>query len=70
MSTARQFLKFGLVGVLNTGVQYVVFVGLFRLLGVPMLLASGIGYCAGIVNSYFLNRIWTFQVRSRRGACG
>lgn len=68
MSTSKQFLKFGLVGVLNTGVQFVVFIALFRWLQVPMLVASGLGYAAGIVNSYFINRVWTFQVKERRQA--
>ena len=58
----RQFVKFGLVGVLNTALHYGVFLVLFRVLGVPMLVASAIGYCVGLVNSFLLNRSWTFRV--------
>ena len=28
-----------------------------------MLVASSIGYMLGIINSFFLNRKWTFQVK-------
>jgi putative flippase GtrA len=27
----------------------------------PYLIASVVGYTAGLLNSYFLNKIWTFQ---------
>lgn len=65
MRLEAQFLRFCLIGGLNTAIQYVVFLLLFRLLGVPMVLSSAIGYVAGILNSYALNRRLTFQVRHR-----
>lgn len=58
----NQFVKFGLVGVVNTALHYVVFLLLFRAMGVPMLLASGLGYTVGLLNSYVMNRAWTFRV--------
>ena len=66
MKTGRQFVKFGIVGALNTSIQFVVFVVLFRWLNIPMLVASGVGYLAGIINSYLINRVWTFEVREKR----
>jgi len=66
MKLGKQFIKFGLVGVLNTGVQFIVFVVLYRLFHVPMILASGLGYLAGIANSYLINRVWTFQVAEKK----
>ncbi len=33
-----------------------------------MMLASGTGYLAGIVNSYFINRAWTFRMDRSRSA--
>jgi putative flippase GtrA len=59
-----QLLRFSVVGGLNTALHFAIFVVLFRVFGVPMLLSSGIGYCTGVVNSYFMNRIWTFKTRS------
>ena len=61
MRTGRQFVSFGLVGVVNTVIQYAVFVLLFRLVGVPMLAASAVGYACGLVNSYLMNHRWTFR---------
>jgi len=66
MKTPLQFVTFGLIGVLNSLIQYVVFVVLLRALGVPMLAASAVGYGCGLVNSYALNRRWTFRVARGR----
>lgn len=57
----RQFVIFSLVGVANTAVHYCVFLLLLRAFAVPVLIASGIGYCAGVANSYLLNRTFTFR---------
>jgi putative flippase GtrA len=51
--------RFCVVGVSNTVVTLVAFVLLVRL-GVPAPPASGLAFCAGAVNSYQLNRRWTF----------
>lgn len=58
---AVQFIKFGLVGVLNTALHYTVFYILYSFIGLNYLLASAIGYAAGLINSYILNRNWTFK---------
>jgi putative flippase GtrA len=62
----RQILIFGLVGVVNSLVHYLVFLLGYRVLGVPMLIASAVGYGCGVLNSYFMNRRWTFRVASKR----
>ena len=58
-----QVARFAVVGVLNTIVDY----GLFNLLGyglhVSLVLAQAIGVTAGIVNSFLLNKLWTFRSR-------
>ena len=54
-----QFLRFGLVGVANTATSYLVIRMLAEPLGVPA--ASAIGYAAGVVQSFLLNRFWTFS---------
>jgi putative flippase GtrA len=62
----KQMVKFGLVGVLNTGIHYATFYVLFAFFGVHYLYASVIGYLAGLINSYFLNRGWTFQAGAKK----
>ena len=64
--TIIQFIKFCVVGGLNTAIHYGVFLALFRFLGVHYLLSSTVGYCCGIVNSFVWNKLWTFQVRGTR----
>jgi putative flippase GtrA len=58
-----QFMKFNIVGVLNTAIDFCVFTLLTFLL-VNSLLAQAISYGCGMVNSYFLNRNWTFAKRN------
>jgi putative flippase GtrA len=61
-----QFIKFAVVGVLNSAIQYLVFLFLYRFTGTQYLLASIIGYVAGMTNSYILNRRWTFGSRNQK----
>ncbi|MDF9407168.1 GtrA family protein [Pelotomaculum isophthalicicum JI] len=56
-----QFLRFCTVGLGNTAVDFTAFF-LLNLAGVPYLLAQVLSYSAGVVNSYFFNRKWTFRV--------
>lgn len=58
---AARFLRFCTVGVGNTAVDFTVFF-LLALGGFPYLAAQALSYAAGMVNSYFLNRRWTFRV--------
>ena len=57
----EQFGKFVLVGLLNTSIHYLVFFLLYKYAGIHYLAASFIGYSAGLVNSFFINKKWTFQ---------
>jgi putative flippase GtrA len=56
-----QFVKFGIVGVSNTVLTLVVYTVLLKVLGVWYLAASAIGFIAGAVNGFLLNRRWTFR---------
>ena len=67
MNAQRQFVMFALIGCLNTALHFIVFLLFFRGGILPMLLASTVGYCAGLVNSYFLNRRFTFKVEPGSG---
>jgi putative flippase GtrA len=54
-----QWLRFAVVGGSNTLLSWCAFAVLDRL-GVPYVLASAVGFTAGAINSYVLNRRWTF----------
>ena len=66
MRTRIQFLRFCSVGVLNTGIHYGIFLALYRY-GVHYLIASTVGYCFGLVNSFIWNSRWTFKGLGREG---
>lgn len=53
-----QFMRFGLVGAANTALT----TGLVWLLAprLGVTVASAVGYAAGVLQSFVLNRIWTF----------
>jgi putative flippase GtrA len=57
-------LKFGMIGILNTGVDFAVFTVL-TLWDVPLLIAQCISYACGVSNSFIMNRTWTFQRRGQ-----
>lgn len=57
----RQFVKFCVVGALNTAVTIVVIFTLMRALQVNYLISNMVGYVLGLVNSFFWNKRWTFR---------
>lgn len=58
--TYKEIMKFSIVGLINTGVDFVLF-AILLFLGFPVLVSQAISYCCGVGNSYWLNRTWTFQ---------
>lgn len=62
-----EFLKFNLVGLLNTLVDFLLF-SLLTWTGVPYLISQCFSYAGGVANSYILNKNWTFGSRKPRGA--
>jgi putative flippase GtrA len=57
--------KFALIGLLNTGVDFAVFMALVYALGVPSMWAQAVSYGCGITNSYWWNRKWTFRAEGK-----
>ncbi|MDD2504185.1 MAG: GtrA family protein [Clostridia bacterium] len=60
-----QLIKFGLVGFLNTAVDFGVFTLLTAAVGWGSTISHIISYSCGVLNSYFVNRTWTFQQKSK-----
>lgn len=57
-----QFIKFGIVGVANTGVDWVIFFILVNtFLGEQRTIAKAIAFIVAVLNSYIFNTIWTFK---------
>ena len=63
----RQSFKFGLVGLANTAIDFLIFGWLYLGWGWDYLFANAIAYSSGIVNSFLLNKHWTFSETKARG---
>lgn len=61
---ATQLVRFGVVGASNTVLTLAIYTALAT--AVPAVAAAAVGWCAGALNGYRLNRRWTFA----SGACG
>ena len=59
-----QLVRFGLVGCTNTALSWCAY-ALLLAAGMDALFASGVAWTLGAVNSYALNRRWTFRSRGR-----
>jgi putative flippase GtrA len=64
IQNVRSIVLFSLVGLSNTFVDTVVFFVLYHWFSHDYLLIQGISYSCGMVNSYLLNKYWTFQKKS------
>ncbi|MDW6093178.1 GtrA family protein [Vibrio rhizosphaerae] len=62
----KQTIRFALVGLINTGTSYILFVILYQILGYYML-ASVLSYIGGMLISFILNRGFVFKSTARRG---
>jgi putative flippase GtrA len=65
-----QLCKFSAVGCINTFIDWAVYFTILRLFPGESILfysvAKGFSYLCGIVNSFFLNRYWTFKTPSEK----
>ncbi|MEG2371695.1 MAG: GtrA family protein [Hydrogenoanaerobacterium sp.] len=59
----KKFAKFCVTGGINTFVDFLVFTVLLKLLGANVYVAQGIGFACGTLNSYIINRSWTFSTK-------
>ncbi len=61
ISTFKEFIKFGFVGILNTLITLVIIFFFINYLKIHYIFANAIGYMAGFLNSFILNKKWTFR---------
>lgn len=55
------FVKYNLIGLLNTGITLLVVWVLHQWLNMPVVPANFLGYVAGGANSFLWNKHWNFQ---------
>lgn len=61
--TMIQFIKYSMVGVMNTLITLAVIYVCKSLLGVNEYFSNTLGYIAGLINSFLWNRNWVFKVK-------
>jgi len=69
-STIQTVLRFGVVGVLNTALDFAVFLLLTKKIGMHPAIANVISYCVGLTNSFICNKLWTFGAVAQRTHVG
>ncbi|MDR3574533.1 MAG: GtrA family protein [Anaerolineaceae bacterium] len=58
--------RYAAVGLMGTLLDIGLYALLHIVLGMPILLANSVSYCAGMINNYFFHRYWTFSNRSHK----
>ncbi|MBU1167060.1 GtrA family protein [Patescibacteria group bacterium] len=70
--TLFQIVKFALVGGLNTALDFAVLNALIWATGTSsgkwIILFNSLAFTAAVINSYILNKIWTFQSKEKKVA--
>ena len=56
--------KYGIVGIINTLLTLVIIWLMRSLGGASLVVANATGYTAGFINSFILNRSWTFKAKN------
>ena len=60
-----QFVKFGVVGLINNAISYVIYIILI-MVGIHYTLASIIGFTVSVLNSYYWNNKYVFKEEGSR----
>ncbi|MBC6973131.1 GtrA family protein [Bacillus sp. Xin] len=60
----KKFLKFSLIGVLNTLITIISYIFLIKI-GMNYLIANCFAYLIGVANSYYWNKNWVFESENK-----
>ncbi|MCL5795422.1 MAG: GtrA family protein [Patescibacteria group bacterium] len=61
----KQFIKFSVVGIVGTGVDWLFYFIFSRWLHLFYLIAKIISFIVAAINNYILNRVWTFRSKEK-----
>ena len=64
MQQLLKLVKFGITGMLNTIIDFAVYTLLVSVFSAGLYFSQVISYCAGTLNSYIINRKWTFSTKN------
>lgn len=57
----KQFIKFIIIGVMNSLISFFTFIILTDLFLINDIIANIISYAVGVINSFIFNKFWTFK---------
>lgn len=69
-SSFRQFLKFGIVGVVNTIINMVVLFFLTEIIGIYYMFSAVFAFLVAVTHSFVLNKVWTFKEKLNEDVTG
>ncbi|WP_243821198.1 GtrA family protein [Bacillus thuringiensis] len=61
----KKFLKFSLVGILNTLITMISYIALVSI-SINYLIANCFAYLIGVINSYYWNKNWVFEFKNKK----
>jgi putative flippase GtrA len=61
-----EFIRFSIVGIVNTLVNLAVLFILTEFFGVYYIISAIFAFLAAVTNSFILNKIWTFKYKSKK----
>lgn len=68
----KQFSKFFIVGIINTGIDFAILNLEMAVTGInsgtPIILFNIVSFSIAVINSYYLNKFWTFEDKKADGA--
>lgn len=57
----KSIIRFAIVGVANTLVDFIIFIIFINVFHLNDLVSQTISYGCGVLNSFFMNKLWTFK---------
>lgn len=67
---AKQFIRFGIIGVINTGVDLIILNLLMFIFdkqsGIEFTIFKTVSFTVAVVSSYFLNKYWAFEDKNKK----
>lgn len=61
----NEIIKFSAVGIINTAVDFAVFTLFLKAFNVQYLVCQVLGYSSGAINSFLMNKTWTFKANRK-----
>ncbi|MEN6315408.1 MAG: GtrA family protein [Clostridiaceae bacterium] len=66
LEKCKSLLRFGIVGCINTGIDFLIFTLLYGTFGIDKLVCQVIAYSCGFMNSFIMNKLWTFESKKSK----